>query len=322
MCPIFADGEHMNPPKEYKEIKSISRKTIAWILIKFFAIPVFTVAIGYIVIDRLTLFWRGPSEYRIYIISDFSNYPALDQVYQGFMEAGSDIGQINHVKLTVEKLEDDGNPHKAEQVSSRLAEASDTLMVVGHMLSTQTKAALPNYLLKATPAIPVILTTETNPLLLPSKPESVSDYPVFRMSPTDDNQARKAANFATDKLGSKSFWVVEDVTNPVYSSYLVSQFVKNIQESGQKVLLWSENLTIPSVETLRAFRPDCVFFAGDWSNALILIRQVRTINLGAQIILSDGAADNILLNQGGWDVNGIYLLHPFPYFNLNFIFAD
>ncbi len=62
---------------------------------------------------------------------------------------------------------------------------------VGHVLSSTTKAALPIYM-KTDPQIPVILTTETNPQILPARDDPDQEFPVFRLSPTDDDQALRA----------------------------------------------------------------------------------------------------------------------------------
>lgn len=191
---------------------------------------------------------------------------------------------------------------------------------MGHLSSTQTKIAMPHYLRSASPPVPMLLSAETNPeLFQPGRTEAGeggadNDLPVFRFMPTDERQASDAAAFAISG-GANNFWVVEDSTNPVYSKYLVIEFVRSVQQQKKSVLLSTNNTTIPSVDSIKAFKPDCVFFAGSPTNALILIRQVRALSKSAgvpapTIILSDSAVDKTLVDQGGADVEGVYAVYP------------
>jgi branched-chain amino acid transport system substrate-binding protein len=187
-------------------------------------------------------------------------------------------------------------------------------MVVGHGYSTTTKSALPNYL-GADPPVPVILTTETNPTLVPSSPNRTGEVvvpPVFRLFPTDDNQAAVAAKFFADQ-GATKVWVVQDTANPTYSEYLARAFLKAAYDHQPqlKVILWSNNLSLPpySVEKLGI---DWVFFAGDPMNALVLVRQIKALQLAKppRVLLSDASADKSLVTYGKGELEGVYLMHP------------
>src|SRR5262249_10059576 len=144
------------------------------------------------------------------------------------------LPKVNDVDVQLEQVDDLGEPTNAQRISEALAVTNDTLMVVGHVASTQTRAAIPAYLLKANPPVPLIMTTETNPNLLPPRASPQTYYPVFRLSPTDDDQAKKAVEFAMSK-GAKTFWVIEDPTNPVYANFLARKFVENVHERSGKV---------------------------------------------------------------------------------------
>jgi branched-chain amino acid transport system substrate-binding protein len=165
----------------------------------------------------------------------------------------------------------------------------------------------------ADPPIPVILTTETNPALLPPPaPGDDRGPPVFRLFPTDDNQAKVAADFIAAQ-GATSVWVVEDTSNPIYSEYLARTFMNSVYE-GQtpvKVILSSNDLNLPPY-AVDKMRIDWVFFAGGWRNALILIRQLQAMpgTRKPKVLLSDASANKLLLKYGGSDVEGVDLLHP------------
>lgn len=313
------------PASDIKLFTTLLCRLILAPLRKFILIPIITAVISIVLISRITDWWTGADSYYIYLVGDYNNDRAIADVFEGFRgtPCRSDDSQtinkvINSVPVKSRCVDDQGDPEKARQISADLAARNDTLMVIGHVKSTQTKAALPGYLIQAHPPIPVILTMETNPQLIPNNyidNESTDDYPpVFRMWPTDDEQAAKAGQFAIDN-NHTVLWVVEDEHNPIYSKYLASRFVLWAQENNGKVVLWSTNMSIPPAETLRKLEIDFVFFAGDWSNALILINQIKRIfppNQRPTLFLSDAAVNPQLTTYGKNDLDGLHIYLTFP----------
>jgi hypothetical protein len=108
------------------------------------------------------------------------------------------------------------------------------------------------------------------------------------------------------------FWVVEDLSNPVYSDFLARKFSEHVLEHGSQVLLWTNNLNFPPVQTIRTLNVDWVFFAGSWQDALILLRQLRAMPGGdkVNVVLSDAGVDQRLIDQGGTAVKDVFLTHP------------
>jgi branched-chain amino acid transport system substrate-binding protein len=278
---------------------------------KWVIVPLVGALLGALIIGRIINWVVGPKVYKVYLVSNLEE-ETTRQIWRGFSAEKSKLSLLGGIKVELESVDDLGDPFNARRISAELAERKDTLLIVGHIYSTQTKEALPAYLQQAEPPIPCILTTETNPNLLPPKISKGTYYPVFRLSPTDNQQAASAAQFAILQ-GGTSFWIVEDVSNPVYSKYLASKFIEQVQSSSKRVLLWSTNLETPSITAIQALNIDWVFFAGDWPNALILIRQLKAMSSALPIrgvILSDWSIDQRLIEQGGTDVEGVYLTHP------------
>lgn len=291
------------PSRPAKSLKDrFTGFTTKWILG-----PLLGALIAAVLIGRLVNFVIGPSAYKVYIIGNISD-PETSRIVDSF--AGN-LPKLNGVPVEIRSLDDSGDPDTAQRISTRLASLRDSLLVVGHLESTPTQKALPAYLQVADPPIPVILTTETNPSLLP--PTVDKRYlPVFRLSPTDNKQAEKAAEFVLSK-GAKGIWVVEDTGNPIYSRYLAREFVARIhQNPSAKVLLWSTNYNIPPAYAISSLGIDWVFFAGEWQKALVLIRQLRAIpaTRNVNILLTDWCVDARLLQDGGPDVENVYLTHP------------
>jgi branched-chain amino acid transport system substrate-binding protein len=216
---------------------------------------------------------------------------------------------LNGIPVKFDEIDDNGDPAIAHQVATDLAKRKDTLMVVGHVLSSTTKEALPIYI-GASPQIPVILTTETNPEILPKSDDPDQEFPVFRLSPTDDDQAASAYEFAKQH-DAKKFWVVEDPNNSVYTKYLANRFLEDAQRSSTSVLSLTSLMNPLPSQTVERLGVQWVFFAGGWHGALMLIRELKAANLSQlKFILSDGCASPELLQNGGADVNGVYVMHP------------
>jgi len=271
---------------------------------KWIGAPLIAVIIGIMFLNRVTNWFVGPESYKIYVVGgpDERINTKMWDAFNG-LEDG-DIGGVK-IKIVTISSDEDG----AAGLSERLAGLDDTLMVVGHLYSTSSKSALPAYL-NADPPIPVILPTETSPVVF--IPSTEVYLPVFRLAPNDDDQAAKAADLIM-KQGAKAIWVVEDESNSAYSHYLGEQFVRNIHEKKSgKVMLWTTTRGSPSPETLKALGIDGVFFAGHWSEGIILARNARVSlkNPGLPIVLSDWCADPALIEQGGADMKGVYLISP------------
>jgi ABC-type branched-subunit amino acid transport system substrate-binding protein len=292
------------------------KRVLQWrsvrILKNFVVLPLIGALIAGMIIGRVANAFIGPKTYFVYVVGDESDKSTQELLKAAAPAGGYRSALDSAISVQIETRNDFGDPDKAQTIAQELVRRSDVLMVVGHVYSTPTQRALPIYL-QADPPIPVILTTETNPGLLPP-PAPTDDRvpPVFRLFPTDDNQAKVAADFiATQK--AKSVWVVEDTSNPTYSQYLARTFLNAVYDDqpSLKVVLWSTNLNLPpyAVDKLGI---DWVFFAGDWRNGLVLIRQLQAMpgTKNARVLLSDASVDKLLLKYGGADVEGVYLLHP------------
>ena len=299
-------SEHELTPKLKGPGKDTERRIFS-ILKTWLVLPLLTALVSAVVIGRVVNLLLGPNAYKVYLIGHLSDPEAagIAEVFSG------ELPKIDGVSVETKQLDDAGAPDTAERISLHLASLNDTLLVVGHLESTPTEKALPAYLQIADPPIPVILTTETNPNLLPPKPVDGSYYPAFRLSPTDNDQAVKAADFALSR-GATAIWVVEDLSNQVYSKYLAREFVRQIhQHPSAKVLLWSTNYNIPPAYAISALGINWVFFAGEWQDALVLIRQLKAMPQTRQvnILLSDWCVDRRLIDDGGSDVENVYLTH-------------
>ncbi|MBE0659405.1 MAG: ABC transporter substrate-binding protein [Bryobacteraceae bacterium] len=276
---------------------------------QFVILPLIGVLVSGIVIGRLADGFFGPKNYVVVVVGDESD-PAARRMLAAAARPLS--LEIDGVQVKTETRSDLADPDKAYTLAQELALRPDVLMVVGHGSSSVSMRVLPIYM-QADPPVPVILTTDTNPGLLP--PLALDDdriRPVFRLFPTDDNQAEVGARFVASRRAS-SVWIIEDAGNPTYSHYLARAFLNVLYEKygSINVVLWSSNSSLPPYAFDR-LGFDWVFFAGDWRNALILLRQLQAIpgKKKPSVLLSDGAVDGRLKFFGGENLEGVYLLHP------------
>lgn len=276
----------------------------------FILLPLLGTLLAGMIIGRIADTFLGPKNYYVYVVGDNRNKSVHNMMEAA--AAGAFKPDLGGIPVTTEILDDSGDPDQAAMIARRLVRRNDVLMVVGHNNSTDTKSALPIYM-EAVPVIPVVLTTETNPALLPPlAPDDDHVPPVFRLFPTDDNQAKSAADYIASQ-GGRVVWVVEDTMNPTYSQYLARAFMNAAYDhhNSMKVILWSNNRNLPPYD-VDSLKIDWVFFAGGWRNALVLIRQLKAIP-GMQktkVLLSDSSANKQLLLYGDGDVEGVNLLHP------------
>jgi len=290
----------------------------SWVLI-----PILASLVGTILVTRAVANVMGPSSYTIYVVGDFGR-SASERIYQVFRH--EHLPRFGDLPLRVTRMDDHGDPADAARIAARICRgASDALMVIGHVTSSQTKAALPIYL-AAKPPVPVILPMETTPDLAPPKSQKVGYDPILQLSPTDDQQAQAAAEFLSTRK-AKAVWVVEDTDNSVYSNYLANAFIRAVQTrntngekmndeetNGEKIVLWSTNKSPPTAQAIRELNINWVFFAGRRQNGLILVTQLHAIypTNTPNIILSDASAEQDMINDGGEDVDGVYVTSPIP----------
>ena len=191
--------------------KRASQSRSVRVLRKFLILPLVGTIISALIIGKIVETFIGPKQYFVYIVGDGTDPSVRDMLVAA--KTGEFPTDLGGIPIKTDVLDDSGDPEMAAGIAQQLAARSDVLMVIGHVYSSTTKRALPIYM-QADPPIPVILTTETNPAFLPT-PSPGDDHvpPVFRLFPTDQDQATKAAGFV-ESQHAKSVWVVEDVSNP------------------------------------------------------------------------------------------------------------
>jgi branched-chain amino acid transport system substrate-binding protein len=197
-------------------------------------------------------------------------------------------------------------PEKATNAATKLV-SDGAVVVVGHICSGATKAALPIY---TENNIVTMSPSATNPELTQS-----GQYPTFfRTIASDDNQAKLGVDFAIDKLGSKKIAVLHDKGD--YGKGYAEFAQKFILEGGKAEVVLFEGVTPGAVDysaviqKVRQAGADTVMFGGYHPEASKLVAQLKKRRVDVKFISDDGVKDDTFIKVAGADAEGVYASGP------------
>lgn len=215
-------------------------------------------------------------------------------------------GGINGKKVELLVEDDVCKPEVATNTATKLV--SDGVdVVMGHICSGATKAALPIY---KSAGVIVMSPSATNPGLTQS-----GDYPnFFRTIASDDAQARAEVDFALDVLKLKKIAVIHDKGD--YGKGL-AEFAKTFleQDSRGEVVLY-EGVTPGAVDysavvqKIKRSGAEAVIFGGYHPEASKIITQMRKKRMKIHFISDDGVKDDTFIKVAGKHAEGVYATGP------------
>lgn len=216
-------------------------------------------------------------------------------------------GGIGGRKIELIVKDDQNNPEIARKVSQELVDAK-VVATIGHVVSGMTQAALP-------------LANEKKMLLV--SPTSVSnaftgkdDY-LIRVSPAAKLATVAFADFAFQKIGTRSLAFIYDLGNKSYSEDWYKNFLERYQTLGGKNAFTLTYTTGPGVNftshatQLLAKKPDGIVIIAGAQDAALISQRIRNLNQKLPIFIAGWAMTNDLLVNGGSAVEGAYLPYNF-----------
>ena len=215
-------------------------------------------------------------------------------------------GGINGSKVELMIEDDVCKPEVATNTATKLV-SGGVNVVIGHICSGATKAALPIY---NEADVIVISPSATNPALTQS-----GDYPNFyRTIASDDAQARTEVDFAINVLKAQKIAVIHDKGD--YGKGL-AEFAKLFIEEGAKaeVVLY-EGITPGAVDysavvqKIKRSRADAIIFGGYHPEASKIITQIRKKKMDTIFISDDGVKDDTFIKVAGKYAEGVYATGP------------
>ena len=229
---------------------------------------------------------------------------------------------VNAVKLVVDEvnakggingkqvellIEDDMcKPEIATNTATKLV-SQGAEVVLGHICSGATKAALPIY--KAANIV-VVSPSATNPELTQS-----GEYPnFFRTIASDDMQAKAEVEYAVNSLGAKKIAVIHDKGD--YGKGLAEYAKGFIEKSGKAEVALYEGVTPGAVDysaivqKIKQSKADAVVFGGYHPEASKIVSMMRKKRLNTVFLSDDGVKDDTFIKVAGKDAEGVYATGP------------
>lgn len=217
-------------------------------------------------------------------------------------------GGVNGAMVEVVAQDDQCKPELATNAATKMV-SDEVKIVLGHICSGATKAAMPIYLESE---IAVMSPSATNPPLTQS-----GDYPnFFRTIAPDDAQAALEVNFAKG-LGLKKIAVIHDKGD--YGKGFASfckQFIE--AEDGIDVVLF-EGVTPGAVDysavvqKIKSSDADAVIFGGYHPEASKIVTGMRKKGIEIPFLSDDGVKDDTFIKVAGKYAEGVYATGPMDF---------
>ncbi|MHB1007003.1 MAG: branched-chain amino acid ABC transporter substrate-binding protein [Chloroflexota bacterium] len=216
-------------------------------------------------------------------------------------EANRAGGVLGGKKVVVRGLDDQADEGVAVDVAGQVEKAiksgETVLGVVGHYNSGPTAAAMDIY---NRLGVVVVTPSSSNPDLTR---KGYSTF--FRVCATDATQGPFVAKF----LGEQGYGrIVLMRTNNEYADGLAKEFKAGGGKPVVEVTLKAEAPSFAKeVEQAKAANPDAVFFAGDYPDGIVLVRDLRQAGVKVPVLASDANFVYDFIDALGASAEGIYV---------------
>jgi len=201
-------------------------------------------------------------------------------------------------------LEDEGcHPKEAVTVATKMANDPGVVVVVGHLCSSATLAALPVY---REAKLPAISPASTNVDI-----GKMSPY-YFRNVYRDDFQGTFLARYVDEVKGFKRIAIFYEVND--YSMGLMSAFMKEAVKRGIKILgtePYTSDTTDfkPQLTKFKMMRPDAIFNPGYAPQGTLIASQAASLGLKVKLFGADGLDNDLMVKNP--DAEGLFVTTPF-----------
>ena len=227
---------------------------------------------------------------------------AAELVVAHINEKGGINGSM--VELLIE--DDVCKPEVATNTATKLV-SDGVNVVIGHICSGATKAALPIY---GEADVIVVSPSATDSDLTKS-----GNYPTFyRTIAPNDAQAATIVNYTIGTLKAKKIAVIHDKGD--YGKGLAEDARKIIKEGAKAEIVLFEGITPGAVDysaivqKIKRTRADAVIFGGYHPEASKIITQMRKKKMETVFISDDGVKDDTFIKVGGKYAEGVYATGP------------
>ncbi len=215
-------------------------------------------------------------------------------------------GGIDGKKVVVISQDDQCKPELATHAATKLI-SDEVDVIIGHICSGATKAALPIY--NSTKRIAMSPASTT-----PSLTTSGENPYFFRTIANGNAQAILSATFVNDTLKAKKVAIIHD--NGEYGKGYAEDNKKLLEEAGKaKVVLFDavnpDGVDYTAiVKKLRKEKVDVIIFGGYHPTASKLLQQMQRNNVKAAFVGPDSIMTDTFITMAGQEAEGVYASSP------------
>jgi len=215
-------------------------------------------------------------------------------------------GGVNGMQVEVLPMDDQCKPELATNAATKLV-SEKVSIVLGHICSGATKAALPIY---KDAKIVLMSPSATSTELTQS-----GVYPnFFRTISYDLVQGKAAAEFAVNELKVKKVAVIHDKGD--YGKGFAESAKKALEDGKSAKVVLFEGITPGGVDysaviqKIKSTGADCVLFGGYHPEASKIVAQMHKKGMKIAFVSDDGVKDDTFIKTAGADAEGVYATGP------------
>jgi branched-chain amino acid transport system substrate-binding protein len=197
------------------------------------------------------------------------------------------------VRFELNSIDDQGDPRVGMQAAQKLVD-DGVAFVVGPLNSG---VALPASRVYSTAGIPILLASATNPEITLHGLKTV-----FRMIPTDAQNAGIAGKYAVAVAKAKSIAVMDDRT--AFGQGEAEEFVKAVKAAGGNIVdqQYTNDKAVDfkaQLTHIKSSNADLVYFGGLDEQAGLVVKQMKQLGLRAQFLGGGAVADSVFTKIAG-----------------------
>jgi branched-chain amino acid transport system substrate-binding protein len=226
-----------------------------------------------------------------------STHRGLLMAVEEINNAGGVLGK--KIKLLTE--DDQSKPEEAATAVTKLISRDRVVAVIGEVSSSRSLAAAP---ICQANRIPMVSNASTNPEVTKK-----GDY-IFRVCYIDPFQGEIMAKFVFNSLKLKKVAILKDIKND-YSVGLAQFFDESFRPLGGEIVAvqaYSEGDTDfkAQLTALKGAQPEAVVVPGYYTEAALIVKQARELNMNMPFIGGDGWDSGKLVEIGGAAMENTY----------------
>lgn len=217
--------------------------------------------------------------------------------HRGLLLAVEDVNSSGGVlgrKIKLLTEDTQSKPEEAATAVTKLITRDGVVAIVGEVASSRSLAAAP---ICQSNRIPMVSPASTNPAVTEK-----GDF-IFRVCYIDPFQGEVMARFAFNSLGLRKVAILKDIKND-YSIGLAQFFEYAFKRMGGEIIAtqaYSEGDADfkAQLTALKAANPQAIILPGYYTEAALIAKQARELNMTMPIIGGDGWDSSKLVEIGG-----------------------